>query len=567
MRECNEEAEQCRIAVEVLNSMKLTSTHSYFRAPVLLGLVWILWGLNVFIFRQFRINYVDLMNFDPQTTLTSRQIILSGFGFVCFVGVLTLGFTYQIPFNDVLLFPSMLYITMAFCLVAPVNVLHRPGRERLLHNLARVMFPASTGVLFVEVLLGDVLTSISKVLADVEVTGCVLAAHMVTPRSVELEAHDPSEMKTSYSFHEAECADSWMRPLVTSIPFLLRFRQCWVQYRVTGKAFPNLMNCAKYLSSLPVIWISAFTQQEGHFSRELRAAWIFAVSFNSFFSFMWDIVMDWGLCRQGARHFLLREHLIFDTCGGGAAAAGVGGAAAGDFDLIGKRGGLEGKRFNGATSTGHNHHVPEEDEFEMLVRQATTMNGEKSSSLSNAATMNGSSSFNPLLVVFHWILSLLPCTATGGGHTVYYIAIGLNFVLRILWSFKLSVHFQLSQEGMTFVLEVCEVFRRFIWILFRVEWEAVDRNAQALQGAAATSMGGGVGRSMQPSMVGNLVVGGNAVTSLGERNLSFGNNNLGVLVIDEKQQHDKKSSPKSLHAALNRSVVGGAKRSNAAVTD
>jgi len=48
----------------------------------------------------------------------------------------------------------------------------------------------------------------------------------------------------------------------------------------------------------------------------------------------------------------------------------------------------------------------------------------------------------------------------GGGHVIYYLAMMLNFVLRILWSFKLSVHFQLSQEGLTFVLEVCEVFRR-----------------------------------------------------------------------------------------------------------
>jgi len=268
-----------------------------------------------------------------------------------------------------------------------------------------------------------VLTSIAKVLADVEVTGCVLAAHLVTPLHGQTPA--PVTGSQAYASFERECADSWMRPLVTSLPFMLRFRQCWVQYRVTGRAFPNLMNCVKYLSSLPVIWISAYTQQEGHFSREVRAAWIFAVSFNSFFSFMWDIVMDWGLCRQGARHFLLREHLVFAQWGHAPA-------------------GFAWQEDDGVASGG--------------------------SAGDDAAGEDSEGRYSPL---------------------VYYVAIALNFVLRILWSFKLSMHFQLSQEGLTFVLEVrarhgrarantpaskvCEVFRRFVWILFRVEWEAIEK--------------------------------------------------------------------------------------------
>lgn len=431
-----------------------------------------LWGVNIWVFKVFHINYPEILNFDASTMLTPKQIILSGAALIIFVCIVTLGFAYQIPFHDVLLFPSLLYLSMAFCLVMPMNLLHRPGRERLLHNLARVFFPAASGVLFVEVLLGDILTSISKVIADVEVTGCVLAAHMVTPKELEDELHDPAEMTGSYSYHEAECADSWMRPLVTSIPFILRFRQCWVQYRVTGKAFPNLMNCAKYLSSLPVIWISAFTQQEGHFSRELRAAWIFAVSFNSFFSFMWDIVMDWGLCRQGAKHFLLRERLIFDSWGG--------------------------PPQDGSTSPRPLAARPQEgddsNEFDKLVRQASyAVDGVKpsASGISNCE---------------------------GGGYIVYYMAMMLNFVLRILWSFKLSVHFQLSQEGLTFVLEVCEVFRRFVWILFRVEWEAVEK--------------GGVG-----SAIG--VANGAAI----------GHKGMGVLVVDDggSDMFREKKSPKPVH--------------------
>lgn len=486
----------------------------YFRAPVLLALVWILWGVNIWVFKLFHINYGELLNFDPATTLTARQVITSGLAFVGLVGIVCLAFLYQVPFKDVLIFPSVLYLTMAFCLVIPMNVLHRPGREKLLHNLSRVFFPASTGVLFVEVLLGDVLTSISKVMADVEVTGCVLAAHMVTPKEVGMPLHDPSEAQTSYSFHEAECADSWMRPLVTSIPFLLRFRQCWVQYRVTGRAFPNLMNCAKYLSSLPVIWISAFTQQEGHFSKELRAAWIFAVSFNSFFSFMWDIVMDWGLCRQGAKHFLLREYLVFESCGnpvetprGSGSGMGLGGGS-------------------GAGSSGGNGDEDDVNEFDKLVRQVA-MNEKVYESNGGGATGGAWCYFSNLM---------------GGGHVIYYLAMMLNFVLRILWSFKLSVHFQLSQEGLTFVLEVCEVFRRFVWILFRVEWEAVEKGGAALSSASAL---------MNANHAGGAAVGGSRPGS------------MGILVVDDKPDvlmFREKKSPKPVPHNGSTSVTGSATR-------
>lgn len=289
--------------------------------------------------------------------------------------------------------------------------------------------PASTGVLFVEVVLGDVLTSTSKVLADLQVTGCVLLAHFMS-ESRHSHLHAPGQLEAVGSAppvgdaegglfgrtaapllslstllvlyaHESGCADSWMRPMVTSIPFLLRLRQCLVQYFATKDAFPHLVNGMKYISSLPVIWISAYTHHYPDSNAvQLRTAWILVVSFNSFFSFMWDVVMDWGLCRQGAKRFLLRETLVY--------------AQEGPLPCRPESGG------------GGN-------------------------SKSSRCCMH-------------------PC--------VYYLAIVSDFVLRILWSFKLSVHFQLSQEGVTFVLEVCEVFRRFVWLFFRLEWQCVRQASE-----------------------------------------------------------------------------------------
>lgn len=60
-----------------------------------------------------------------------------------------------------------------------------------------------------------------------------------------------------------------------------------------------------------------------------------------------------------------------------------------------------------------------------------------------------------------------------GTPEIYYGAIVLDLLLRATWSFKLSPHLDHfgNLEGGIFVLQFLEVFRRWIWIFFRVETE------------------------------------------------------------------------------------------------
>lgn len=56
---------------------------------------------------------------------------------------------------------------------------------------------------------------------------------------------------------------------------------------------------------------------------------------------------------------------------------------------------------------------------------------------------------------------------------LYYFAVGLDFLLRFTWSLKLSSHLDRfdDMEGGIFLLELLEVFRRWVWVFFRVETE------------------------------------------------------------------------------------------------
>ncbi|KAF2142097.1 uncharacterized protein K452DRAFT_227311 [Aplosporella prunicola CBS 121167] len=61
---------------------------------------------------------------------------------------------------------------------------------------------------------------------------------------------------------------------------------------------------------------------------------------------------------------------------------------------------------------------------------------------------------------------------------MYYGAIIMDLMLRCTWSFKLSPHLDHFNdlEGGIFLMEFLEVFRRWIWIFFRVETEWVRNN-------------------------------------------------------------------------------------------
>ncbi|KAF2156974.1 EXS-domain-containing protein [Myriangium duriaei CBS 260.36] len=63
-------------------------------------------------------------------------------------------------------------------------------------------------------------------------------------------------------------------------------------------------------------------------------------------------------------------------------------------------------------------------------------------------------------------------------HEVYYAVIAIDLMLRCTWSLKLSPHLYHFNdlEGGIFMMELLEVFRRWVWIFFRVETEWVRNN-------------------------------------------------------------------------------------------
>lgn len=66
--------------------------------------------------------------------------------------------------------------------------------------------------------------------------------------------------------------------------------------------------------------------------------------------------------------------------------------------------------------------------------------------------------------------------------SLYYVVIFMDLVLRCTWSIKLSQRLDKFSdfEGGIFVMEVLEVFRRWVWIFFRVETEWIRTSTTGL---------------------------------------------------------------------------------------
>mmetsp|Transcript_9411 Transcript_9411/g.9214 ORF Transcript_9411/g.9214 Transcript_9411/m.9214 type:complete len:637 (+) Transcript_9411:167-2077(+) len=62
----------------------------------------------------------------------------------------------------------------------------------------------------------------------------------------------------------------------------------------------------------------------------------------------------------------------------------------------------------------------------------------------------------------------------------YYMSIALDFVMRLGWIFVISPEQQYIQENVMLLLSAVELIRRFLWSIYRVEWEHIQitkRNA------------------------------------------------------------------------------------------
>ncbi|TPX08904.1 uncharacterized protein E0L32_009608 [Thyridium curvatum] len=315
-----------------LDSFSLTFPLPYRVAFIIILAVWG-WGVNLHYLYLLNIDVPSLIRYPGRSSPTHAPHHLSTYRLAT---VLSISFALSITAFWILShrdpelviyydwLPMSYLVVLAALFVIPFRSLSlsHSGRGRLLATLRRVsvggLAEAHNGK-FGDILLADVLTSYSKILADLFVCACMFF----------------SRGGSATERPDRDCGGSVVVPLIMAVPFLIRFRQCCIEYvRVRRAPFKesagwggqHLANAAKYASSFPVLLFSALLRAAESSSSSsagagadkspataahspgLYRAWLLAVAVNSLYSFYWDVAKDWDLTLFSARERNSSEH-------------------------------------------------------------------------------------------------------------------------------------------------------------------------------------------------------------------------------------------------------------------
>lgn len=302
------------------------------------------WAVNVHIFGRYRVDYFAALGLAKDELVSPHRL--------CFLALLigaALGlfrfFTLSHSSSQLMLVgilsSYLIALAALFSWLPPPLERYLRWRAPLARALWRCLWPdRSKEVPFIEVIVADGLTSLSRVFFDLALGSCIVvgsADKLLSSVSTSLlrlgqlddavqlgaQAPAPEARRSQLGDALEQCQRSPVPFIAWASPFLIRARQCVVSSRNAPDNVSRVLhrvNLLKYLSALPIMTLAlcyarADGLQEAILGKaDFEALWAVAAVLNSAFSFMWDLVMDWGLMQPApwrSGNFGLRPVLFY----------------------------------------------------------------------------------------------------------------------------------------------------------------------------------------------------------------------------------------------------------------
>eukprot|EP00123_Amoebidium_parasiticum_P015153 comp22812_c0_seq2/m.35812 comp22812_c0_seq2/g.35812 ORF comp22812_c0_seq2/g.35812 comp22812_c0_seq2/m.35812 type:complete len:373 (-) comp22812_c0_seq2:112-1230(-) len=274
----------------------------FFRAPAILISFLLLWAINIVVFKFFDINFALVLGMSQDESMHESEVFKAVLALTIMLSTsmyVAMNFATWPYLADFA--PFLFYVAALYMFFTSRQRFFWKSRMYLLSVFRKVFSPfISNGqrISFSEVFITDALTSLSKVLGDLEIILCVVAGHVVSRQDPDVAAPG--------------CVHSFLLPLVISVPFVLRCKQCYVEYRAT-KLPKDMLNFFKYATAFPAIWTGFLLKTTPGPPEELWNLWVLCTTINTLYSFVWDVLMDWGLMETGSGKFPLRETTMFPS--------------------------------------------------------------------------------------------------------------------------------------------------------------------------------------------------------------------------------------------------------------
>eukprot|EP01047_Picozoa_sp_COSAG01_P059536 COSAG01_NODE_7162_length_3324_cov_2.125891_2_plen_568_part_00 len=329
--------------------------------------VWF-WGANIFVFQRYRVNHVLVLGLSPsaqQYLHPSTVLLLAS---VWSVAAL-LSFWVQVSHAWVWLTsepespPIVVWVLVLgfFCFPSRASWSLWSTRRRIVRTLGRVLMAGFVPVMWRDVLLANILSSLVKPLVDlnhficysttesffeeghsglalklglpIDGCGCLTTQGMGYSSTIGgcAEGHTTNSTEQELCLQADEqgemdkCNDySTFDAVVTFLPYWFRFmQQCRRYIDSKCESKKDLVNAGKYFTSLCVVTLSwadhTFSSQyAGHdlskwdvFASPWKAGWAVAVVICAVYKLIWDIKQDWKLGVRDSPHWGLRPRLTY----------------------------------------------------------------------------------------------------------------------------------------------------------------------------------------------------------------------------------------------------------------
>lgn len=271
----------------------------------------LMYGINTYMWRRFRVNYPFIFGFKPGTELGFREVFLlaSGLSVLSLAAVLS-NLDMEMDPNTqkyktlTELVPLALVIVVFLITFCPFNIIYRSSRFFLLHSAWHCVCAPLYKVTLPDFFLADQLTS------QVQAFRCLLF-------------YVYYYVLGDFTTRSNEFIDTKVYKLlliiVAIIPFWSRLIQC-LRRLFEEKDPTQGLNGLKYFSTIVALVMRTLYDQMKDTKKVPPSAPVFwkimaasTSGITTIYSTYWDIVIDWGLLRRNSRNPWLRDKLLISS--------------------------------------------------------------------------------------------------------------------------------------------------------------------------------------------------------------------------------------------------------------
>ncbi|WCJ22197.1 EXS (ERD1/XPR1/SYG1) family protein [Euphorbia peplus] len=262
----------------------------------------IMFGVDIYFWRRYRVNYTFIFGFKEGTELGYRQVFLLSFG-IAVLALLSILANLDMEVDPKTkdyhelseLLPVILVILLLVLLLLPIKVLYRPARFFFLTCIFHCIAAPLYKVTLPDFFLADQLTSQVQLLRSLEFYVCYYGWGDYKNRKNNCTTSSKSVVFNTFYF------------IVAVIPYWSRLLQC-LRRLFEEKDPMQGYNGLKYLLTIVAV-CSRAAYSINKKSSWLLSAWIFSVA-AAVFSTYWDVVIDWGLLQRSSKNRWLRDKLL-----------------------------------------------------------------------------------------------------------------------------------------------------------------------------------------------------------------------------------------------------------------